>query len=216
MRDGETWLICRCFLAAARLQDFLDQPTVEVNFSPACLLSLPLFLHLSRALSPPPSSSLSLTSLPCHWAMDYIPISFPVLLWCQIILFYPLSVVHVCLLMSTCLSIVTIFCVFIVKVFWKSKHWLDRCTNNWIISTYVVKYSKVENICRLPWGSAGWSVQQLAHPSAHPTLCDNWPEWYEVGYGRKGILFISVFHKFTKFLWQIRQNLYDFFMCILC
>lgn len=67
MRDGETWLICFCFLAAARLQDFLDQPTVEVNFSPACLPSLPLFLHLSLALSP---FSLVLPPLPCHWAMS--------------------------------------------------------------------------------------------------------------------------------------------------
>lgn len=69
MRDGETWLICRCFLAAARLQDFLDQPTVEVNFSPACLLSLPSLppplpctFSLSLIFSAPHVSSLSLSN----------------------------------------------------------------------------------------------------------------------------------------------------------
>lgn len=46
MRDGKTWLICCWFLAAERLQDFLDQPTVEVNFS------------LPR-LTPPPPTPLS-------------------------------------------------------------------------------------------------------------------------------------------------------------
>lgn len=48
-------------LAAVILQDFLDQPCVEVNFSPSCL---PLFFPLTS------SSSLSLLSLPHLWAMD--------------------------------------------------------------------------------------------------------------------------------------------------
>lgn len=51
-KDGETRLICLCFQAALKLQDFLDQPTVEVNFSP----SLSRLTH-----SPPPALCLCLT-----------------------------------------------------------------------------------------------------------------------------------------------------------
>ena len=46
LRDGETRLICLRVRAAAKLQDFLDQPSVEVNFSPHS--SPPLSLRLRR------------------------------------------------------------------------------------------------------------------------------------------------------------------------
>lgn len=52
MRDGETWLICFCFVASERLQDFLDQPAVEVNFSPR-------LSPLTASLSPPLTHTFS-------------------------------------------------------------------------------------------------------------------------------------------------------------
>ena len=71
MRDGKTRLISSpWFLAATRLQDFLDQPSVEVNFSSLALFLFHIsFFSLSLSLSFSLSLSLSLFLSLCGCAI---------------------------------------------------------------------------------------------------------------------------------------------------